>query len=51
MASAIIRLLADGSLRERMGAAGLARVRRQFSAEIMVKKTLQAYERLAQPSG
>jgi glycosyltransferase involved in cell wall biosynthesis len=42
---------ADGSLRERMGAAGLARVRRQFSAEIMVKKTLQVYERLAQPSG
>ena len=46
MASAIVRLLADRSLRERMGAAGLAHVRERFSAEIMVKKTLEVYERL-----
>ena len=51
MASAIVRLLADRSLRERMGAAGLAHVRERFSAEIMVQKTLEVYERLAQPSG
>jgi glycosyltransferase involved in cell wall biosynthesis len=47
MAGAIIRLLSDRSLRERMGAAGLARVCERFSAEIMVKKTLEVYEALA----
>jgi glycosyltransferase involved in cell wall biosynthesis len=51
MADAITRLLSDRALRERMGAAGLARVRQHFSAEIMVKKTLDVYERLTQPSG
>jgi hypothetical protein len=34
-----------------MGAAGLARVHERFSADIMVKKTLEVYERLTQPSG
>jgi L-malate glycosyltransferase len=51
MADAIIQLLSDGALRERMGAAGLARVRQCFSAETMVKKTLDVYERLTPPSG
>jgi L-malate glycosyltransferase len=50
MASAIARLLADRALQERMGAAGLARVRERFSAETMVTKTLEVYERLTQPS-
>ena len=40
MAAAIVRLLADRALRERMGAAGLARVRERFSAETMVHNTL-----------
>ena len=47
MAAAITRLLSDRSLRERMGAAGLARVRELFSAETMVKNTLDVYQRLA----
>jgi L-malate glycosyltransferase len=47
MAAAIIRLLSDRSLRERMGAAGLARVHERFSAETMVKNTLDVYQRLA----
>jgi glycosyltransferase involved in cell wall biosynthesis len=47
MAGAIIRLLSDRSLRERIGAAGLARVCERFRAEIMVKKTLEVYEALA----
>jgi glycosyltransferase involved in cell wall biosynthesis len=46
MAEAIVKLLADKNLRERMGAAGLARVREQFTAERMVEKTLQVYEKL-----
>ena len=46
MAEAIGRLLADRALRERMGAAGLARVQERFSAETMVKNTLRVYERL-----
>ena len=46
LAEAIIRLLADTGLREGMGAAGLARVRRQFSAEVMGQNTLRAYQRL-----
>jgi L-malate glycosyltransferase len=47
MADAITRLLSDRALRERMGAAGLARVRERFSAETMVKNTLAVYEQLA----
>jgi L-malate glycosyltransferase len=47
MAAAITRLLSDRSLRERMGLAGLARVRERFSAETMVKNTLEVYQRLA----
>ena len=47
MAEAIVRLLEDQALRERMGAAGLQRVRRKFSAEVMARNTLRVYERLA----
>jgi len=43
MAKAILRLLADADLRQRMGAAGLARVRERFTAEQMVRNTLRAY--------
>jgi L-malate glycosyltransferase len=46
MASAIVRLLRDAELRRRLGAAGLTRVREQFSAERMVERTLNEYERL-----
>ena len=46
MAAAIVRLLADRGLREKMGAAGLARVRSDFSAEHMVRNTLRVYERV-----
>jgi L-malate glycosyltransferase len=46
MATAIVRLLADEPLRTRMGAAGLARLRQHFTAEIMVEKTAAVYERL-----
>ena len=47
MADAIVRLLKDPALRERMGAAGLARARRRFSAERMVAQTVRVYERVA----
>ena len=44
MADAIVKLLKDPALRERMGAAGLSRVNAKFSAERMVADTLQVYE-------
>jgi glycosyltransferase involved in cell wall biosynthesis len=47
MADAIVRLLEDDDLRQRMGNAGLARARRKFSAERMVQQTLRAYQRAA----
>jgi L-malate glycosyltransferase len=46
MAEAILRLLKDRPLRERMGAAGLARVRAHFTSEIMVRNTVRVYERI-----
>lgn len=46
IAEAVTRLLLDPDLRERMGAAGLARVRAHFSAETMVANTLRAYQQL-----
>lgn len=45
MAEAIIGLLRDAGRRERMGQAGLARVRAQFSADRMVDATLDVYQR------
>jgi L-malate glycosyltransferase len=47
LASAIVTLLTDESTRARMGAAGLARVRADFSAERMVRGTLGVYRRFA----
>ena len=41
MADAIVKLLKDPALRERMGAAGLSRVNAKFSAERMVADTLR----------
>jgi glycosyltransferase involved in cell wall biosynthesis len=48
LAAAIVRLVRDRGLREKMGAAGLARVQSAFSAEHMVKNTLRVYQRVAQ---
>ncbi len=48
LAEAIIRLLGDPDLRDRMGAAGLARVREHFSAERMVRDTAAVYEQVVQ---
>jgi glycosyltransferase involved in cell wall biosynthesis len=47
MADAIVTLLTNPDLRARMGAAGLARVRVNFSAERMVQDTLEIYRRVA----
>ena len=46
MAGAIAGLLADPRLRQRMGAAGLARVRQHFSVDVMIGKTLEVYRKL-----
>jgi glycosyltransferase involved in cell wall biosynthesis len=47
LAAAILRLLADPDLRQRMGRAGLARVRERFSADVMVANTLEVYAEIA----
>jgi glycosyltransferase involved in cell wall biosynthesis len=47
MADAIIRLLADESLRAQMGTAGLRRVRERFSLERMIDGTVAVYARVA----
>jgi glycosyltransferase involved in cell wall biosynthesis len=47
MARAIVRLLGDESLRQRMGAAGRARVAARFSVERMVEETAAVYARVA----
>ena len=47
LAAAIVTLLKDPRLRERLGAAGRARVCARFSAERMVLDTLKAYRRAA----
>jgi len=46
LASAIAKLLKDPDRRERMGNAGLERVKRLFSADQMVEKTLEVYRNL-----
>jgi glycosyltransferase involved in cell wall biosynthesis len=46
LAQAIVKLLKDDQLRERYGAAGLARVRERYSAERMVQETVKVYERV-----
>jgi glycosyltransferase involved in cell wall biosynthesis len=47
MAAAIVRLLRDPALRQRMGDAGRTRARLKFSAERMVQETLRVYKRVA----
>jgi len=47
LASAIVRLLKDPDLRRRLAAAGLNRVRAEFSVDRMVDETLAVYRRLA----
>lgn len=51
LAAAISTLLKDKDRRERMGLAGLERVKRVFSADEMVEKTLAVYERHAGADG
>src|SRR5687767_3137734 len=51
LATAIVDLLKSPERRERMGAAGLARVTRLFSAERMVEKTLDVYRAHARGRG
>ena len=51
MADAIVKLLKDAALRERMGAAGLALVKARFSAERMVTDTLRIYEEVVSSRG
>jgi glycosyltransferase involved in cell wall biosynthesis len=47
MARAIVRLLRDEGIRQRMGAAGLARVTERFTVERMVAETAAVYARVA----
>jgi rhamnosyl/mannosyltransferase len=47
LADAITRLLDDAALRERLGAAGRARVETELSAETMARRTLELYRRVA----
>jgi len=46
LASAIVRLVKDNALRERMAAAGYARVRERFTVERMVAETAAVYARV-----
>ena len=46
LADAIVRALLDGALRQRLGAAGLARVRERFTVERMVAATAAVYQTL-----
>jgi glycosyltransferase involved in cell wall biosynthesis len=43
-ASAMLRLIEDDALRQRLGTAGRHEVRQRFSAEIMVENTIRVYE-------
>jgi glycosyltransferase involved in cell wall biosynthesis len=47
LAKAIVRLLKDSDTREAMGHAGLERVRKVFSVERMVERTLEVYRQYA----
>jgi glycosyltransferase involved in cell wall biosynthesis len=47
LAEAILALLGDPDRRQRMGEAGLARVREYFTVDRMVDATLDAYARVA----
>jgi glycosyltransferase involved in cell wall biosynthesis len=50
LADAIVRALKDEPLRNRLAAAGFARVRERFTVERMVAQTADVYERLTQTS-
>ena len=50
LATAITRLLGDRGLAERLGSAGFARARSEFSVERMARQTLRVYERAVDPS-
>jgi glycosyltransferase involved in cell wall biosynthesis len=47
LADALVRLLSDPALRDRLGAAGLTRVRARFTVEQMVAGTAAVYGRVA----
>lgn len=47
LAGALVSMLRDAPRRAAFGAAGLERVRREFSVDRMVRETLAVYERLA----
>ena len=47
MARAIVRLLRDRGMRQRMGAAGLERVTGRFTVDRMVAETAAVYARVA----
>ena len=49
LAGRIVQLLKDQALRQRMGRAGLERVRRRFTVERMVQETADAYKVLVEP--
>ena len=51
LAAALAPLIDDADRRERIGGAGIARVRRQFSFETMIKDYEAIYEALASASG
>ena len=44
LAAAVLRLLDDGPLRDRLGQAGRASVERDFSVDQLVRRTAQVYE-------
>jgi glycosyltransferase involved in cell wall biosynthesis len=46
MAAALVALLADDTLRRRMGEAGFARARERFTVDRMVRETAGVYERV-----
>lgn len=47
LAHALRRLVGDGDLRRRLGAAGLERARREFTAEAMARSYVALYRRIA----
>jgi len=47
LADALVRVLGDPTLRERLGAAGQARVRAEFDVDHLVEGTLAAYRQAA----
>ena len=50
LANALVRLLTDEALRQRMGAAALSRARELFTVDRMVCETADLYERLVSPA-